>query len=147
MRLLVDHDESQGCLARSKYGEGSLRLYIEDDGLHFETELPHTNLGDAILEGIRRKDYDAMSFGFICGQNHFEKNPDGTYNRTIDSFNRLIEASILSQRPAYLATEVAMRSIDEIEEAERALEEQKKQEILDDLKAKREEIESLCTDK
>lgn len=147
VRLLYNHEPGFGSLGRSKYGEGSLRLYVEDDGLHFETELPRTSFGDTILEGLRRKEIDSCSFGFIVGQNHFEKNPDGTYNRSIESFNKLIEISLLDVAPAYLDTDVAMRSIDEIEEAEKSLEEQKKQEILDELKSKREEFNSLCEDK
>lgn len=113
VRLFVDHLPERGTLARSKYGEGSLRLSVEDDGLHFETELPKTALGDEILEGIRRGDFDSMSFGFICGEDNWSENTDGTYNREIRSISRLMEASILSQAPAYLATDVALRSLDE----------------------------------
>ena len=144
IRLLYDHDPSCGCLARCKYGEGSLRLYVEDDGLHFETELPNTQLGNSILEGLRRGDVDALSFGFFVGKDNWTKNSDGTYNRRVDEISKLIEISLLDVRAAYSDTEVAMRSIDEMEEAEKAVEEQRKKEIKDKLQSMREELNSLC---
>lgn len=112
VRLLIDHDPSRGTLARSKYGHGSLRLSVTDRGLEFETDLPDTPLGKEIYEGIRRGDYDAMSFAFRADGESWEENEDGTYNRTINSISELAEISILSIAPAYQATEVAMRSLD-----------------------------------
>ena len=112
IKLYVNHDPGRGTLARSKYGHGSLRLRVTERGLEFETDLPDTPLGKEIYEGIRRGDYDAMSFAFRADGESWEENEDGTYNRTINSIKELDEISILSIAPAYTATEVAMRSLD-----------------------------------
>ena len=140
VRLFVDHIPERGTLARSKYGKGSLRLYIEDDGLHFETELPSTPLGEEILNGIKRGDYDCMSFGFYCGDDEWEANADGTYNRRILSIDKLVEISCLSQSPAYLATDVALRSLEDFKQSE----EDKKSQIIAKLDAQLNEINDLC---
>ena len=116
IKLYVNHDASQGTLARSKYGTGSLRLFITDAGLEFETELPETERGNEILVGIRRGDYDAISFAFIVGKEHFDDKPnkDGTWNRYIDNIAWLDEISILSVGPAYEATNINLRSLEQV---------------------------------
>ena len=101
VKLYMNHDSSQGTFARSKFGKGSLRLFVTDRGIEFETELPNTASGDELLEGIRRGDYDALSFAFAPDKEEWEENEDGTYNRTIRSIAFLDEISILSCAPAY----------------------------------------------
>lgn len=143
VKLYLNHDSSQGTFARSKFGKGSLRLFVTDRGIEFETELPNTASGDELLEGIRRGDYDALSFAFAPDKEEWEENEDGTYNRTIRSIAFLDEISILSCAPAYEATEVKLRSLEDFKEEKRQAEEQKKQEILDNLNKLSEEIEEI----
>lgn len=143
VKLYMNHDASQGTFARSKYGKGSLRLFVTDRGIEFETEVPNTASGDELLEGIRRGDYDALSFAFAPDKQEWEDNGDGTYNRTIRSIAFLDEISILSCAPAYEATEVNIRSLEEFKKEKRQAEEQKKQEILAGLDAKLKEIEEI----
>lgn len=153
VKLYVDHMPMRGTLARSKYGKGSLRLFLTERGLEFETELPNTEFGNEILRGMERGDYDAMSFGFICGKDHYDSKPDenGIWNRYIDDIKLLDEISILSQLPAYSQTEVSKRSLDEVkniynkEQEARNLEEQKKEEeLISSLDAKMSEVEELA---
>jgi len=139
VKLYVNHDASQGTFARSKYGKGSLRLFITDRGLEFETELPNTSSGDELLEGIRRGDYDALSFAFVPDVDEWSANRDGTYNRTIRSFSLLDEISILSCTPAYSATEVNTRSLEDF----KAEEEAKKAQLIASLDAKLKEIDEI----
>ena len=129
IKLYVNHDASQGTFARSKYGEGSLKLEITDRGLEFTTELPETQKGDELLRGIERGDYDAISFRMIVGKDHYDPRPneDGTWNRYIDNIRWLDEISILSQTPAYNSTNVDLRSL---EQAEKNYEERQKEEEL-----------------
>ena len=143
VKLYLNHDSSQGTFARSKFGKGSLRLFVTDRGIEFETELPNTASGDELLEGIRRGDYDALSFAFAPDKEEWEENEDGTYNRTIRSIAFLDEISILSCAPAYEATEVKLRSLENFKEEKGQAEEQKKQEILDNLNKLSEEIEEI----
>lgn len=143
VKLYVNHDASQGTFARSKFGHGSLRLFVTDRGLEFETELPNTALGDMLLEGIRRNDFDSMSFAFAPDKEEWEENEDGTYNRTIRSIAFLDEISILSCAPAYEATEVKLRSLEDFKEEKRQAEEKKKEEILANLNKLSEEINEI----
>lgn len=153
VKLYANHTPQRGTLARSKYGKGSLKLFITERGLEFETSIPETELGNEILRGLERGDYDALSFGFICGKDHYDSKPDenGIWNRYIDSFSLLDEISILSQLPAYSQTEVSKRSLDEVkeiynkEQEARNLEEQKKEEeLISSLDAKMSEVEELA---
>lgn len=144
VKLYVNHDSSQGTFARSKYGKGSLRLFVTERGLEFETELPNTAFGDMLLEGIRRGDFDAMSFAFAPDQEEWEDNGDGTYNRTIKHIGLLDECSILSCAPAYSATEVNLRSLEDFKEEQRKAKEEKDKEILDALDAKMKDFEEAA---
>ena len=143
VKLYMNHDSSQGTFARSKFGKGSLRLFVTDRGIEFETELPNTASGDELLEGIRRGDYDALSFAFAPDKEEWEENEDGTYNRTIRSIAFLDEISILSCAPAYEATEVKLRSLENFKEEKRKAEDKKKEEILANLNKLSEEINEI----
>jgi HK97 family phage prohead protease len=144
IKLYVNHDASQGTFARSKYGKGSLRLFVTDRGIEFETELPNTAQGDMLLEGIRRGDYDALSFAFAPDKDEWTENEDGTYNRTIRSIAFLDEISLLSVAPAYEQTEVNCRSLENFKEEQRQAKEKKDKEILDSLDAKIKEFEEAA---
>lgn len=115
VRIFLDHDESQGTYARSKFGEGSLKLSVTERGLEFEFEAPQTVFGDVLIEGIKRGDYDAISFAFISNPEKEEITPneDGTYTRIINEILWLGEISVLSQLPAYEATDVSVRSLND----------------------------------
>ena len=136
VKIYLDHDSSQGTFARSKYGEGSLKLTATERGLEFEFEAPRTAFGDMLLEGIRRGDYDKCSYAFISDPKTetVTRNEDGTYNRTINNIMWLDEISILSLTPAYDSTEVDVRSIS-------TLQEQRNNEILSNLDKIYEDIE------
>jgi len=144
IKLYLNHDSSQGTYARSKFGKGSLRLFITERGLEFETELPNTVYGDALLEGIRRGDFDAMSFAFLPDDDVLDKNEDGTYSRTIKHIGMLDECSILSCLPAYSATDVTCRSLENFIETEKREEEEKQKKILEALDAKMQEFENAA---
>ena len=161
IKLYLNHDMSQGTYGRSKYGKGSLRLFITDRGLEFETECPRTAFGDALLEGIRRGDFDSLSFAFIPDKQDWAENEDGTYDRTIRSIELVDEISILSMAPAYEQTEVNLRSLEEFKEkqladkvkeaAERIEREEREREdrerqILESLDAKLREIDKIKSD-
>lgn len=121
IKIYLDHNPGSGTFARSKYGQGSLELNITERGLEFSFEAPNTAFGNALVEGINRGDYDAVSFGFFVGKDEWEDNQDGTYTRSIISFAGIEEISILSQTPAYPQTEVATRSLNEYKEAKQVI--------------------------
>lgn len=117
IKLYMNHDEAEGTYARSKFGKGTLQLSVTNRGLEFSADLPTTSQGDNVLEGIRRGDIDAMSFAFIADDDEWKDNGDGTYDRTIHSFSMIDEISVLSCLPAYSATDVALRSLDEFKKS------------------------------
>lgn len=131
VKVYLNHDESQGTFARSKYGEGSLHLSITERGLEFEFEAPNTVFGNALLEGIKRGDYDAVSFGFFPDEEYWDY--DTHYIR---SFAHLLEISILSLQPAFSATEVDIRSLREYKN-------KKNEEILSRLDGKMQDVDIL----
>ena len=143
VKLYLNHDSSQGTFARSKFGKGSLRLFVTDRGIEFETELPNTAFGDMLLEGIRRGDFDALSFAFAPEDEEWKDNGDGTYDRTIRSIAFLDEISILSCAPAYEATEVKLRSLESFKEEKQKEKEERDRQILESLDEKLKEIEEL----
>lgn len=149
IKVYLDHNPGQGTFARSKYGQGSLDLNIKERGLEFSFEAPNSVFGNALLEGIKRGDYDQMSFGFWVGDDKWDDNGDGTYTRSILSFAGIEEISILSQLPAYPQTDVATRSLEEFKEA-KAEEERKKeakfQETMDKINAVESSINNLYKD-
>lgn len=121
---LLNHNEDKGVLARSKYGEGSLRLEVDEIGLKYTFEAPNTALGDELLEGLRRGDINTSSFAFTVGSDNWSKREDGTYLRTINSISELFDVSPV-YRAAYDATSVKVdaRGLDAIRKQEEAEEE------------------------
>lgn len=118
---LLDHDKSRGILARSKNGEGTLQLEIDDKGLKYRFEAPHTALGDELLEYLRRGEITESSFCFTVDSETWEKKADDTWKRTIHKFDQLFDVSPVYDA-AYSATSVCLRGK---EQAERELEERK----------------------
>lgn len=143
IKVYLNHNPGQGTFARSKYGQGSLDLNITERGLEFSFEAPNSVFGNALLEGIKRGDYDQMSFGFWVGDDQWDDNGDGTYTRSILSFAGIEEISILSQLPAYPQTDVAIRSLEEFKEA-KAEEERKKEELINKLDTIMQDIDNSC---
>ena len=111
---LLNHNEDKGVLARSNKGTGSLTLVVDDIGLRYSFEAPNTNLGDELLEGIRRGDISASSFAFKVGEDKWTKRNDGSYLRTISIINEMFDVSPV-YRAAYDATTVSVdtRGLDE----------------------------------
>ena len=128
---LLNHNEDKGVLARSKHGEGSLRLEIDEIGLKYTFEAPNTALGDELLEGLRRGDINTSSFAFTVGSDNWSKREDGTYLRTINSISELFDVSPV-YRAAYDATSVKVdaRGLDSLKQLELAEAEKEKFEAL-----------------
>lgn len=116
---LLNHNEDKGVLARSTKGTGSLELTVDDLGLLYRFEAPHTALGDELIEGLRRGDIRASSFAFDVAEDSWEKKSDGTYLRTIKKIKNLYDISPV-YRPAYDATSsrIDTRGLDSLKEQE-----------------------------
>ena len=118
---VMNHDSQRGVLARSKNGEGSLKLEIDERGLKYSFDAPNTQLGNELLEGLRRKDISQSSFGFVVETDEVKKDNDGMFVRTIKKFKELFDVSPV-YFPAYDSTSVTVdtRSIDKYKANEKA---------------------------
>ncbi len=104
VRALFNHDANL-ILARSKGGEGTLKLGVDDVGLWYEFDAPATRAGDDLLESLARKDVDQSSFAFTIskeGQSWEERTEGGVTvaTRTIKKIKRLYDVSPVTY-PAY----------------------------------------------
>lgn len=118
---LMNHDIKRGVLARSYQGRGSLKLEIDEHGLHYSFDAPNTDLGDEVLEGIRRGDISKCSFAFVCGEDNWTKDENGEYIRHVKKIKKLYDVSLV-YHPAYEETEVKAdtRGLDELKAQEKA---------------------------
>lgn len=118
---LMNHDIKRGVLARSYQGRGSLKLDIDEHGLHYSFEAPKTALGDEVLEGIRRGDISKCSFAFVCDEDNWTKDENGEYIRHVKKIKKLYDVSLV-YHPAYDETEVKAdtRGLDELKAQEEA---------------------------
>jgi HK97 family phage prohead protease/HK97 family phage major capsid protein len=111
VKCYLDHNPEKGILARSRNGKGSLSLELDERGLKYAFDAPHTNLGDEVVEGLKRGDYSQSSLAFTVENESWTKEEDGTYLRTINKIGGLYDVSIVAN-PAYEGTSVALRSLD-----------------------------------
>lgn len=116
---LFNHNPEK-VLARSKYGKGSLTLVLDDRGLKYSFEVPNTELGNELLEHVRRGEIDGSSFAFIVSSEEGSEvweNINGTTHRTINKIECLVDVSPV-WTPAYSATSVSARALEKLNEME-----------------------------
>lgn len=111
VRALFNHDAS-GILART--ASGTLELFTDEKGLKYRFEAPNTNLGNDLLEMIKRRDVSQSSFAFSFpteGDDWFSVDKE---NRTftINKIDRVYDVSPVTY-PAYSMTSVAARSLEQ----------------------------------
>ena len=124
---LLNHDVNRGVLARCTQGKGSMTLKANEKGVRYNFNAPKYNLGDELLEGVERGDIRASSFAFTVapGGDQWDKNEDGTWNRTVKAFDKIFDMSMVYS-PAYTDTTVAKRSLDAIKEMSEPIKEEVK---------------------
>ena len=134
VKALLDHNAERGILARSRNGKGSLSLELDERGLKYSFDAPHTNLGDEVVEGLKRGDYSQSSFAFTVESESWTKEEDGSYLRTINKIGNLYDVSIVAN-PAYTDTSVALRSLDAFKaQEETQIPEEVKEEVKEESK-------------
>lgn len=106
-----NHDSNK-ILARSKYGNGSLLLEVDDNGVRYMFESPKTALGDELLEYLHRGDITASSFAFTIDKNDSTAErwtkKDGVIYRDIYKIDKLYDVSPVFT-PAYSETSCSTR--------------------------------------
>lgn len=124
----VLNHQNDKVLARSNRGVGSLKLSVDEKGLHYEFDAPNTDLGNTVLEYVRRNELTESSFAFVVESDIWSKDADGQYVRHIRKIASLHDVSPC-WTAAYASTSVSCRSFEEFKEQEqRELEEAKRAE-------------------
>ena len=109
--MLSNHDYSKP-LATVK--AGTLKLDVDEKGLHFEATLPNTTDGSDTFENVKAGNIDSASFRFANASDQWSKDDDGNVTRTITNIGDIFEISSVTV-PAYddSSVEVAKRSFDQ----------------------------------
>lgn len=125
--LNFNHDDDK-ILGRSNCGKGSLNVELREDGVYFSIEAPKNDLGDTVLEYLRRGDVEKCSFCFWIDPDDEEAETwtyeDGVALRTIHKIAGLHDLSIV-WTPAYSETTVSARSLEKLNELRAKQEEDK----------------------
>jgi len=118
---LINHDVSKGVLARSTNGKGTMGLTIDKKGVKYSFDAPNFELGNELIEGVKRGDIRTSSFAFTVaeGGDSWQPLEDGTYLRIITKFDELYDMSPC-YRAAYEDTTVAVRSLTDIKTKDEA---------------------------
>ncbi|MEH7391766.1 HK97 family phage prohead protease [Bacillus sp. JJ1474] len=99
--LLFNHnkDRKLGSLT-----DGNLQLYEDNIGLRAIA----TVTDEEVIQSAKESRLTGWSFGFIANKDRWEDGTDGIQKRYIEDLD-LLEVSILTQTPAYLATSIESR--------------------------------------
>lgn len=126
--MTYNHNRGQ-LLGRTK--SRTLQLGKDEKGLTFRVEIPNTATGNEVYELVKRGDLYENSFGFIVTSDDQEwsRDEEGNSIRTIKNVQKLVDVAVCING-AYANTDVAARSLEEVEEAE-AERVRKEQELLE----------------
>ena len=116
---LWNHDNNQ-LLGRTT--SGTLRLIPDDRGVAFELDPPDTTLGRDLMTLCRRGDIAGCSFAFTVDNDgeRVDTAEDGSMTRYIERATGLFDVSLVTN-PAYAATAVTVRSVEEARARQREL--------------------------
>lgn len=120
--LLINHQFNELPIARYRQGDeaSTLKISLEDDGLHFEATLDEQNPKSAeVLSCIRRGDIQKMSFGFFLDEQnpacvHWIENIGDKPTMVITRIEAVFDISVVTW-PAYESTSVQMKREKEVE--------------------------------
>lgn len=140
---LFNHDQDK-VLARSKYGTGSLQLQLDEQGLKYTFTAPNTDLGDELLEYLRRGDIDSSSFAFTVstdeGSEVWTTGTDGRQYREILKIDELHDVSPV-WNPAYTSTSVSQRTLYKLNQL-REMQDEKEKDLQEETVEKTDEVQN-----
>lgn len=138
---LLNHDPSK-VLARSKNGEGSLKLEIDEQGLKYSFTAPNTDLGEELLEHLQRGEIDSSSFAFTVSTDEGSERwytLEGVQYRDIYKIDELFDVSPVYQ-PAYQETTVSKRALEELEK-QKTMQDENEKEVQEETVEKTDEVQ------
>ena len=110
IKMTMYHNREK-ILARSNKGEGTLKISVDEVGVHYEFEAPNTVDGDTALELVKRGDLAGSSFMFWTDEKSgvsYEKRSDGIMLRRVKTIGMIYDMTIAAD-PAYEQTSVKAR--------------------------------------
>lgn len=120
IKALCEHDKGR-MLARSFKGTGSLQLSVDSYGVKYRFDAPNTQDGEYVVEMVKRRDLFGSSFAFLSDETknvRYTKRPDGMLLRTVAKIDLMSDVSVVSD-PAYMGTDVNVRSLEPYLEPEK----------------------------
>lgn len=120
--------ERELTIARCNKGKGSMRLWVDEQGVNFEFEAPNCDLGDRCLEMVKRGDYSGCSFEFY--PKDYDVIREGDDVKVIHKSFEFISALTIGMDPAYKQTSVNARELGKVVESDeeiKAREEEEKE--------------------
>jgi len=109
IRALFNHDPNY-VLGRNR--AGTLTLSEDEKGLRIESTPPDTQWARDLIVSIKRRDIDQMSFAFVTLKDEWDEEDPQNVVRTLVKV-RLYDVSPVTF-PAYPATDVAVKSGEEV---------------------------------
>lgn len=93
-------------------GSGTLKLWVDREGVHYSFDAPETALGEEILSSVKRGDMTGASFTFAANgtKQTVTTDPDGVERHTITKLGAVSEMTIAAD-PAYPNTTVEAREV------------------------------------
>ena len=100
-------------LILGRTSSGTLKVWSDEVGLHYELEVPDTTAGRDLSVSMQRKDVRHSSFSFGIEEDTWSRNDNGENIRTVNLTKLLVDVSPVV-RPAYPQTlsQLAQRSLD-----------------------------------
>jgi uncharacterized protein len=98
--------KSDSILGRTS--SGTLKLNVDETGLHFDVEVPDTSLGNDVFVMVQRGDFNQCSFSFTVGSEGEKWRKEGNVLiRSINSIDNLFDVCIAAINGAYAETTVS----------------------------------------
>lgn len=132
VRFTAGHDLQRPVLARSRRNTGTstMHLSLDDVGVKIRAELDTENNSDAkgLYSAIKRGDVDGMSFIFYVRGEEWDDLDTDMPTRRITDIKKVIEVSAVNF-PAYPQTDVSVRDQQSLDNARRALDNARSQQL------------------
>ena len=113
IKMTLFHDREM-LVARSNKGVGTLKLTVDEVGVKYEFEAPHTPAGDTAIELVRRGDLAGSSFTYWSDEKtsvRYELTDEDILVRYVDRIDKIYEMTIASD-PAFQETTVTAREVE-----------------------------------
>lgn len=126
VRFLINHNTDMIPLARSRNNNerSTMQLQVTEDGMNIRVDLDVENNSEAksLYSAVERGDLDGMSFMFTVDRDVWDDPESDHPTRTIEKLGKVFEVSVVTF-PAYQATTISARGLDEaLESAKSSLE-------------------------